>query len=265
MIKDIGSNLFDYNDLIKQQTGLDLLEIGCKAADKAVTGVTKQINQTTVAIVPITAGLGKISRFSESVMEILSFIGFKTYITAQSDIAGIGEAYRQKADLIFTADDHEFIAINTHWQKVVFNYVATADAFVTALESAVTGLENKKVLVIGAGKVGQVAVNRLVQKQAKVILYDKDRTIMETNQGRFGIQVLESLTQAGNTIKLIYDASPAQNCIAESMIDEYTYVACPGVPHGLTQGALNKIEKTNFIHDNLALGVITMAIQALRD
>lgn len=263
MIKDTGYNLTSFNDLIKNQTGLNIFEIGCRAAGKNKDGFLNQMDRLSIAVVPVTAGLGTISQFSETVGAILSFVGFKTYLTDKCDIAGIGEAYAKKADLIFAADDNEFIAISTQCRKVVFNYAATAEAFVTAMERVAGGLKKKEVLVIGAGKVGKIAIETLLQKEAKVIVYDADQSKVANLKKEYDFQIINSLNLIGDKIKLIYDASPATDIISVNMINEDTFIACPGVPHGLEPKALSKIQGKNFIHDNLILGVITMALKAL--
>ena len=72
------------------------------------------------------------------------------------------------------------------------------------------------------------------------------------------------VSQAGSLLKdvcLIVDASPAEMIIDASMIQTETMIVAPGVPHGLTPEA-KAIAAARFYHDNLSLGVATMALAA---
>jgi pyrrolysine biosynthesis protein PylD len=62
---------------------------------------------------------------------------------------------------------------------------------------------------------------------------------------------------------LILDATPAGHILRPEDIRPDTYVSAPGVPHGLTVGALGKIAG-RFLHDRLEIGVAVMAALALR-
>ena len=105
-------SLKKYDNYLKKVTGADLLKIGEKALNIKVD--TKTLADKKVRVVPITSGEGIISGFSQSVADIIKYIGFENCeVTEHSDVWGYSEAYNDKADIIFAADDDRFISINT--------------------------------------------------------------------------------------------------------------------------------------------------------
>ena len=227
----------------------------------------EEIKNYSAAVVPISSGKGVIYGFVEAVAVILQHIGLKTSVTRQQDVAGFGEAFINKAGILFAADDRQFLAINVQNRVVVDNAWATANGFVQALAAAAEmraeGLAGQEVLVLGLGSVGTHAVQALQKLGAQVWVLEIDSIRMRRYVDEHeGVQVANDLQTAFYTIDYILDATPTAGIIDESMIRATTIVSCPGVPHGLTPAALIKIS-SRFIHDNLPLGVAVMAIQSI--
>ena len=262
-IKQIPSTIVEYDRALQKKTGCRLVEIAVEAAQ--IKGDAKKLLvNTRAAIVPVTAGKGIIEGFSEAVASILNHIGINASITESSDVAGMAEALEGNAELIFAADDNEFVAMNFATKRISRNATATARAYVVALGHLAKGLRGKPVLVIGVGSVGSEAVASLIAGGARPLVVDIDkRRIMSLNR-KYPDQVRVFRTVAGalRHTNLIIDAAPARDVIRSDMIAEDTMISAPSVPLGLTRAALKKINPQNLIHDPLQLGVAAMAVEA---
>ena len=133
------------------------------------------LSNTSISVVPITAGLGIIPGFSERVALILKFIGLNASKTLKTDVEGFYEAFKKGADIIFSADDNVFAAFNLKKKRVVTNSYATGIGFAAVLDFALNGLEDKKVILIGAGKVGMAALQYVVPKKAEVMVVENNK------------------------------------------------------------------------------------------
>lgn len=267
-VKDIPSTLNELDQYYLEACGLDLRGIACRTANIAVSDAVERIKGRTAAVVPISSGQGVIPGFSEAVKAILNHIGIESFVTGKTDIGGIGEAFISRADLLFSADDDNFLAVNLRTSTVTDNSRATAIGFVHALAAAAEktagGLAGEKSLVIGLGPVGTHAASELLRIGAGVIVYDIDPARVKQFTDRFhGVIAAESLIEAANEADFILDATPSAGIIDAELIRERTVIACPGVPHGLTPAAFEKIGH-RFIHDVLPLGVATMAMASLK-
>lgn len=267
VVKDIPSYLDELDVSYLAATGHDLLGLAARTAgisrDEAVT----RMRNITAAVVPVTSGKGVIPGFSKAVESILNHIGLTAFVTGKPDIAGIGEAFRKEAQIMFSADDQKFLAFNLHSRKVVDNYQVTASVFAQAMAAAAEmesgGLAGARVLVIGLGPVGSYAALELKRIGALVSVFDidglKTKSFVDSNDG---IQAVSDLRLAAGEISYIYDATPAPEIIDDEMIQSSSVISCPGVPHGLTAAALVKIGP-RFMHDVLPLGVAAMALQCI--
>lgn len=267
IIKDIPQSMDILDHHLIRNTGFNLLGLAVLAADKNFDEVTNKINIYSSAVIPVTSGKGIIPGFAEAVQAILKHIGLQAFITSQPDVGGFGEAYEKGADLIFAADDKRFLVFNPESRRIVDNAWATAAGFVKALEGAAqkagTILEGNDVLVLGLGPVGSYSVKELQKRKAKVWIFDTDPAKMEAAVQKYkDIQIVRSIEEAMNKINYVLDATPSAEIFKEEMIQPETIISSPGVPHGLTPGALLKIEG-RLIHDKLPLGIATMAVQAL--
>jgi pyrrolysine biosynthesis protein PylD len=261
-VVDIPRTLEEYDKELRRKTGCNLLEIAEDAA-QADSTVRRTLKKTDAAVVPITSGGGVIKGFSEAVAAILNHIGTNAMITRGADVVGIAEAYEQGADLLLFADDKKFVAINTHTGRVVDNAPATAKAYVAALGRMANGLTGKRVLVIGVGNVGTVAVSNLILRRAKPLAVDIDMQKLKDLKARFGrrVSIFHRTSDALRTTNLIVNTAPVRNLIKANMVGESTLISAPAIPIGLTQAVLRKIWH-NVVHDSLQLGVATMAVEA---
>lgn len=266
-VKDIPTSLDDLDRKYMASTGYNLLGLAARAAGVSPEAAKQKARGCIAAVVPVTSGQGLIPGFSSAVKSILNHIGLTGIVTNETDIAGIGEAFHRKAHLLFLADDMKFLAINLQNQNVVENSRATALGFVHALAAA-TELHSKsvagaKVLVMGLGPVGTCAALELERIGFVVSVFDIDYIKAECFVGLHpGIEAVHDPRRVSRGITHIYDATPAPEIIDDDMVQPLTVTACPGVPHGLTAGALAK-SGPRFIHDVLPLGVCVMALQAL--
>jgi len=261
-ILHIPRTLEKYDEELRKKTGSTLLEIAEDAAGTgaAIRGIMKK---SEAAVVPVTSGRGVIEGFSEAVAAILNHIGIKAILTQGVDVVGIAEAYEQNADLVFSADDRKFVAINVRTKHVVDNAASTAKAYVAALDRMAKGLYGRHVLVIGVGEVGSAAISNLILRRAKPMAVDVDKHKIKALSRGFGRKVLifDKLSEAIRQTNLIINTAPARNIIKADMIKENTLISAPAIPLGLTQAALRKVGK-NLVHDPLQLGVAAMGVEA---
>lgn len=267
LIKDIPSSLPELDRDLLRCTGHNLVSLAARTTCLPVTIIHEEIKDQTAAVVPISSGEGIIPGFTGAVAAILEYIGLKAWVTGHPDVVGFGEAVKSGADILFAADDLEFLAINPRNRKVVENAWATANGFVQALAAAAEmrsdTLEGQEVLALGLGKVGTHAVKVFQELGSRTWVFDTDSTrLLACVDQHKDVQVVKDLKMAFQTIDYILDATPAVEIIDESMIRPTTIISCPGVPHGLTPAARAKIG-TGFIHDKLPLGVAVMALESL--
>lgn len=266
-IADIAAELAAYDAELRVKTGCTLSTIACRAvgiAPEKIQGVTAS---RRVAVVPMTCGQGAIDGFAGAVKAIVSHIGFKAFVTRQTDAAGLAEAFEKKSDVVMLADDHRFVALNLNGRQMVDNAEATAKGFVTGLNLMAGGLKGRQVLVIGCGPVGRSAIAALLKREAEVSVYDvnqrrcQDLAAEIENVSRTEIRVEKALNRALMGHQLLIDATPAARIIDQQHITPQTYIAAPGMPHGLTPAALDRISG-RCLHDPLPIGVATMIVDA---
>lgn len=267
IIKEIPASLQEMDRNLQSGSGHTLLSLAARSAKVPYAVVAGEIGKYTAAVAPISSGEGVITGFTEAVAAILQHIGLKASVTRHPDVTGFGEAFNSGADLIFAADDRKFFAFNLKRSLVVDNALATAAGFVQALaaaaEKAGQGLGGRETLVLGLGPVGSSAVDELEKQGTRVCVFDTDTARLQKFAAlRPGVRIAASVEAAMQEIDYVIDATPSAGFIDDEMIQPATVISCPGVPHGLTPAALDKIGN-RFIHDNLPLGVATMAVMSL--
>ena len=266
-IADISVRLDAYDAELLTKTGRTLRGIACYVADQNEQAIASRLARIQVAVVPIQWGAGKIDRFAETTRDILNHLGFQSFVTRQADVSGLAEAYAKKADVIFLADDDQFVALNTKTHQVAYNAGATGRGFAGGLALMVGGLEGQKVLVLGCGPVGRAATAMLLNYGAAVAVYDingeqaKNLAIAMDRMHRGDLVIETDLQRALSRHRLVMDASDAAEIIQTRDISAETYMAAPGMPLGLSRAALKKISG-RLLHDPLQIGVATMAIEA---
>lgn len=277
----IPATLEDYDRQLKKIIGRNLKELALKAATgiNSATGTEgSQLNNPAVAlldpsacpvaVIPITAGQGTIQGFTEAICAIASHLGFPSFITATSDVAGLAEAYHSGAAIALMADDHLYAAINLETRYVAGNDQATARGYTTALKLMAGNLAGKEVLLIGAGPLGVEAAKVLLEEGARLIIYDllkeKETALIKILNGDLQQWVASgfSLQQALALTNLIFDASPGDSFIPVDFLNQDAFIAAPGLPLGLDDAAVEKFAD-RLIHDPLQIGTAVMLFQAL--
>ena len=268
-ISGIASQLKAYDEGLLVKTGHNLCQIACHAMALEEEDVQGAMSMMRVGIVPIRWGQGVIEGFCEATAGILRHLGFDTFVTGQSDISGLAEAYETKADAVFLSDDNDFVALNAQTRQYVHNAQATGKGFAAALDLMTGGLADQKVLVLGCGAVGRSATLTLLNYGATVSIYD--------NNSRYSREFISSFSAPGSdriTIEpdfhealaghsLVVDATNAAEIIHAEDISPQTFIAAPGMPLGLSRDALNKVSG-RLLHDPLQIGVATMGMEIVK-
>jgi len=140
-IDTLSNELVDFDERLLRQTGHDMLGIACHGSGISLKNIQNTIKSLNIAIVTMTSGLGKITGFAGTIGDILSHLGFNAFVPKQTDAAGIANAIERDADIIFMADDNQYIAINLQKKYLVDNIQATGKAFAAALDLMARGLQ----------------------------------------------------------------------------------------------------------------------------
>jgi pyrrolysine biosynthesis protein PylD len=268
-IAPICTSLDTYDGELLEKTGSTLRGIACHAAGLNEEAVVDTLSRSVAGVVPITWGQGVIGGFCETTESILTHIGCKSFVTGNSDVRGLAEAYGKGADVIFMADDEQFVALNSRTRQVVDNTAATGGGFAAGLSLMVGGLRGRKVLVLGCGPVGCSATSKLRNYGAVVTVYD-----IKPGRSQELVQAMGSAAEGEITIEnnfrkalsrhtLMIDATNSADIIHASDISSETYIAAPGMPLGLSCNASKKISD-RLLHDPLQIGVATMAVEVLK-
>jgi pyrrolysine biosynthesis protein PylD len=255
-----------YDAALAARTGLGLRGLAARAAGIGPRAFGRRACACRAAVVPLGAGAGVIEGFAEAVRRILLHLGFQAAVTRRPDAAGLEEAYRGRADLVFLADDERFIAIHTRSRRVVENAGATGAGFAHGLERMAGGVRGRPVLVLGLGPVGLAAAAALSGLGAEVWVHDTDPVKMRRVRARscgLPLKAAASLQAALRRHRLILDATPARDLIGPESIHPDTFISAPGVPLGLSAAARGKAAG-RLIHDRLEIGVAVMAALAVK-
>lgn len=266
-IGPIAANLAGYDADLRRRTGLSLRQIACRAAGIQEEDLKKVMGGMTVAAVPVSTGLGVIEGFSEAVAAIVAHLGFRAFVTAHRDVAGLAEGMEMGGDILMLADDERFLAINPGRHQVVDNSKATALGFVAGLEAMNGGLAGASILILGCGLVGVAGAEALLERGASVALFDTDRerALIVSRElhpkASEPIRVEEEGDTALNRYELIFDATNTGGFIESDHLTAKTLMAAPGLPCALTPEALAR-HGDRVLHDVLEIGTATMAVQA---
>ncbi len=268
-IISIAAGMADYDAELAAKTGFTLKGIACCAAGISEDDIEPVLANVRIGVIPITSGEGIIGGFCQAVKAIGSHLGCRTFITQTADVAGLVEAFENKADIIMLSDDDRFVALHAKSRRIIDNSVATGEGFATGLNLMGGGLADRDVLVIGCGPVGSSAIEHLVRMGARVSVYDinpqrcNDVTQSIGQRLNSRIRSFDDLDTALDYARFIVDATPAANIIPACHITPETYISAPGVPVGLTVEAGSKMSD-RILHDPLQIGVATMLVCALK-
>ncbi len=271
-IDTISENLDRYNRELMEKTGHSLLGVACHACGLQESEIRQVIEDFTVNVVPITAGQGIITTFSNTVEAIMAYLGFHVSMTTATDTAGVAEAFENKAQGIMMSDDNRFVALNLALQRVSDNSEATGRGYAAALDLMAGGLKEQSVVVVGCGPVGAGAARWLKRSGVHVVLYDIDpkaaldlKNVLSTADDAVSESVTvanEDLVTILDRVRYIIEATPVEDSIPENVLFDNTFVAAPGVPLGISKKGYEKIS-SHLIHDKLEIGVATMAVSIL--
>jgi pyrrolysine biosynthesis protein PylD len=267
-IKGIANRLDRYDMELFQKTGCTLRGVACHTF-----GIPEQVLQSIAAsvevgIIPFQSGQGIIEGFSKTLEHIVKHLGFRVFVTNNTDAAGIAEAVEKNAEVIMMADDQRFIALNIKSNRMSDNAIATAKGYAAGLDLMAGGLEGQKVLVIGCGAVGQSAVVAVLQRDAEVSVFDINpsysyklaREIYKATRKKINVET--DLNMALPRYHLLVEAANAPGIIKANYIRPDTHVAAPGIPLGLTPKAVEKIS-SRLLHDPLQIGAAVMAVDTV--
>ena len=270
----ISANLEVYNNHLISVTGHSLFEIGCRCWGGAPESLFRQASSYTVRVIPVTAGIGVITDFSDTVAGILQFLGFRAQVSTQTDVTGIADAVELRVDGLFMADDATFIGLDCATWNKIDNSVATGRMYATVLDLMAGETASRDVLVVGCGPVGSSAAAQLLRCGRNVTLLDTSfqraesvkNTLVELFGPRENIEPRIIIASDGHAclerFDHIIDATPDPLAIADSYLTSSKKIAIPGVPPGISAFGFELL-KSNVVHDKLELGVTGMAIGLL--
>ncbi len=270
-IRNIASRLQDYDRHLIASTGYDMLGIACKCFEKEYDFIREKASRYHLRVVPITAGDGVITTFSETVAAILNHLGFNAEVTDKTDVAGFSSAVEEGVDGIFMSDDNRFIGYDIATQQIADNSELTGRIYATALSLMNTMGFDRQALVLGCGPVGCSAARQLLSLGWDVTLFDIDAEHADRTH-RLLTEDADITVQRGKVIvasvcklidhSFIIDATPSGGVIPENQLSTHTRIAIPGVPPGISAESFSKLEN-RVVHDKLELGVAAMAISLL--
>lgn len=264
-ICDISQSLSRYEKDLISATKKTLLGIATYSLGVGETEVRSRLGKIRIHIIPVTAGKGIITDFSQTVADILTFLGCEALVTEHHDAAGLAQAYEEGAEAVMLADDHRFVGINLHSRMVADNSILTGRVYAGALDLMTGGLKDTLTLVMGCGPVGAAGASALLGFGARVVLYDirietaKDlKNKLEQRSDGSDIRVVDNLEKGLSTCSSVLEATNSAATIADRFITGNLKIAAPGVPLGVSENGIRRLGK-NLIHDKLELGVAGMA------
>lgn len=264
-ISSVTQKLKEYDEQLFYKTGTTLAGIAAYALDKKQEDFHSSRNAVTIAVVPISCDQGIIHGFSQTVQQIIEFMGFTAFVTASKDVGGIAEAVQRGAKVVFLADDDHFVAIHLSTGKVVDNGEATGKGYAAALALMAGGLMGKEVLLMGAGPVGIGAASFMTTHGAQVLVYDLNKESAENLRKIVpDTHAVQNLENALCQYRLLFEATPAADSIGTQYIADDTMISAPGIPLGVNKESLSLVSN-RLIHDVLEIGVATMLFSVLAD
>lgn len=256
----VGLKLADYDLSLIAKTNLNLKQIACHASGIKENIFNDKSQDNLIAVIPISGGEGLIDGFTQSVCSIIQYLGFKAFITEETDVSGIAEGIAKEADILFMADDNRFIAFDKRKGNVIDNAKATGRGYAAALNGMAGGLSGKEVLVIGAGKVGKYAIEYFKQFQAKIAVFDINSE--KTKNLSKDISIELNFREILPKYKYILEATPQGGGLKLELLHPEAVIAAPGIPMGLSPEAY-EVFSNKVVHDPLQIGVATMLAMVL--
>ena len=257
----------DYNSSLKAKTGFDLAGLTMDTFGISKEKYDRLTGSLLVAAVPVTQGEGIISSFSESVAAIVRSMGFRTYISEDTDVEGIYGSILMDADVVYMADDTRYLAFSRDNGSFGENNYATALGFIMVMRAMMkkAGLDisKEKILVIGNGLVGEEAVQILLNHGIDFDMYDKDPKAVEAfrdlDTGKYVLSSPEEIKD----YRFILDFTNEGVWLKDEMLAEDVIYASPGVPLSLEEKAAERLQNTA-VYDNLEIGTAMMLGEILK-
>ena len=265
-IRRISPRLHSHESELRVATGRSMLGIACHGWGVDESICSELARSFSIDVIPVTAGLGIIDSFSQTVADILKHLGFRARVTEQSDISGLASAYEGGTDGIMMADDRRFIGVNLKTGRLCDNAEATGRVFAAALDLMSGGIRGREVLVVGCGMVGEAAARTLLESGAAVVLYDKASESAASVLGRLSfpghnrtIRMVCDLESALADVSYVVEANPSEDTLPERLLTDHLLVSAPGVPLGVSAKGCSML-RHRLVHDQLELGVAAMGV-----
>ena len=256
-ILDMPDMLDEYDEELLIKTGVDLRGLVASAAGTSPGDLQKLVQDNKVAIIRINTGQGVIDGFDRAVAAILRHMGAETITCERENVSGVYEAKEAGANIIFTADDDRFIAVNTENNKMAENDYCTALGYTHALEKMAGGLKGKDIALLGYGRVGKFASEFLSDRGGKVWLYEQ-KLVEKQKADRFVDLIPDKKSLVD--FKLMFDATNTGGWMTGLGFRD-TFISAPGIPLSFDE---DKIDGSNtYIHDMLQLGTAVMLMKVL--
>ena len=257
----------DYNSSLKAKTGFDLAGLTMDTFGISKEKYDRLTSSLLVAAVPVTQGEGIISSFSESVAAIIKSMGFRTYVSEDTDVEGIYGSILMDADVVYMADDTRYLAFSRDNGSFGENNYATALGFIMVLrdmmKKAGLDISKEKILVIGNGLVGEEAVQILLNHGIDFDMYDKDPKAVEAfrdlDTGKYVLSSPEEIKD----YRFILDFTNEGGWLKDEMLGTDVIYASPGVPLSLDEKAAERLQNTA-VYDNLEIGTAMMLGEILK-
>ena len=257
----------DYNSSLKAKTGFDLAGLTMDTFGISKEKYDRLTGSLLVAAVPVTQGEGIISSFSESVAAIIKSMGFRTYVSEDTDVEGIYGSILMDADVVYMADDTRYLAFSRDNGSFGENNYATALGFIMVMRAMMkkAGLDisKEKILVIGNGLVGEEAVQILLNHGVDFDMYDKDPKAVEAfrdlDTGKYVLSSPEEIKD----YRFILDFTNEGGWLKDEMLGADVIYASPGVPLSLDEKAAERLQNTA-VYDNLEIGTAMMLGEILK-
>lgn len=255
MIWGVPDDQLDLDTRLMRATGKTVKGIALEAAGLDVDDY--DLSRFKAAAVPITSGLGIIGGFAKSVDAIMKRLGMDSCATDSPDVVGFAEAVDSGADIVMMSDDPLFMAYNTRERRYTDNSWGTGMGYSVCLKNAAHGLEGKKVLVVGAGRVGAWAARIMLGWGADVEVVDIVPEKAEALR-KYGARPVTGVERAISDNTLVLNAAPY--IIPGEVIADGSIISSPGVPHYYDREGRSKCKA--IIHDPLEIGAAVMAVNS---
>lgn len=259
-LNDSANQWEQYESRLYQNIGGTLFNLASEALCVDSIVAEERLRGLSVAVVPVSSGLGVITGFAEMLAEISERLGCTAFIT-EPDQKGFHSARQKGASLMIWADDDVFVAENLKNGVKAENGRATGLGFAAALERLCGGVNGKHICVLGCGPVGCAAADALSRRSARLTVTDlnleKSRALARQLVAQSGasVEVISPEQLAWEDVDGIIDAAPRSVDKYAALTKRSVCVAAPAVPNHWP-------DRHGFWHDPLQTGTAVMLLAA---